>query len=646
MSNDDDLDQTIPDKNRPNKNSGREDDFSFDDSSIGSQIGRYTRLDKIGQGSFGVVFRAKDEALGRLVAVKVLTRFSSSVQADAWIEEARVLASLDHPAIVPVYDVGKSDKGQPFIVSKLIDGGNLGKRANQNDWTMEDSIRVVTQLAAALDYLHRKGVMHRDIKPSNILTTSTRDAVLVDFGLALPESGVGKGSRFVGTPAYMSPEQARYEGHRVDGRSDIYSLGVVFYELLTGTRPFTAKDQEELLECIRSLEVRPLRQINSMVPKELERICLKALSKRASDRYSTAADLVEDLTHWQTAYAGSTEAMTMSRPPVDSVPSPASSTVVAEASTKSIDIETVGVIPHGLRPFEKADADFFKHLIPGARDRNGIPDSVNFWVTRIESRSTESAFRVGVLMGPSGSGKSSFLRAGVLPQVSGVVNSIYLEARPTDLEQDLLKAIRQKYPQFANEPDLRESLIRIRSSASPQRPKLLIVIDQFEQWLNHHRDFESSPLHEALRQCDGINIQAVLLVRDDFLLGLSNFMEQLDESLLQNQNFATIEPFGVAHGRKVLAAFGRAFSVVSQPPTTQQEHFINEAIANLAETGRLQPVHIALFSEMVKNRPWVPSTLRELGGIQGLEVSFLEERLSGSSVIHYSGLTCKSSNEY
>ena len=598
-------------------------------------IGRYVDLQKLGQGAYGVVFRAKDDVLKRLVALKLLTQFHNEVQADAWVGEARVLASLDHPSIVPVYDVGKTEVGQPYIVSKLIDGGSLAERAASSTWSIDDSSRVVCQLAHALDYLHHQGIMHRDIKPSNILTTANGDAVLADFGLALPESSYGKGARFVGTPAYMSPEQARHEGHRVDGRSDIYSLGVVFYELLTGTRPFRVKNQEELLDCIRNVEVRPLRQLNAEVPKELERICLKMLSKKVSDRYSTAADLSDDLEDWRSTSIQpipskhrTPVAMLDSTPTV--VVSPGSTDPAA--STRSLDLETIAVIPHGLRPFDAADADFFKYLLPGAKDRDGVPDSISFWTSRILSRNPTDSFRVGVLLGPSGSGKSSLMRAGILPMVSENVSIVYVEAKPDELEGNLLKQIHRAVPRLANTTSLRECLIQARQMGSDQRAnKLLLVIDQFEQWLNYHRDTQSTELHDSLRQCDGANVQAILLVRDDFMLGISSFMDQIEELLLQNQNFATVEPFGLVHARKVLAAFGRAYGTLNDPLTTDQSAFLKEATSGLEQIGRLEPVQIALLSEMIKNQPWTPATLKELGGIQGLGVSFLEERLAGAS---------------
>ena len=589
------------------------------------KIGRYILLDKLGSGTYGVVHRARDEVLGRFVALKLLTRFERESEVDSWLSEARVLASLDHPSIVPVFDIGKTPTGQPYIVSKLVSGGTLGKRVSKQGCTVDDAVRIATQLADALDYLHRKGVMHRDIKPGNILTTPEGDAILADFGLALDETGYGKGARFVGTPAYMSPEQARSEGHRVDGRSDIYSLGVVFYELLTGTRPFKANNQDDLLDCIRNVEVRPLRQLNSSVPRELERICLKALAKKIADRYSTAGDLAVDLRSWN------------SSPSVVSTASIGIAPVaVAESleskSHRSLGLGNIAVVPHGLRPFDSGDSDFFNYLLPGARDRNGVPDCVSFWTHRIASRNPSDTFRVGVLLGPSGSGKSSMIRAGVLPLVKSEVNAVYVEAKPELLEANLLSQLRHALPSKLVGKSLRETLIQFRQY-SKERPgkKLVIVIDQFEQWLNHHRDDNTTELHEALRQCDGEHLQAILLVRDDFLLGLSQFMDQIEEFLLQNQNFATVEPFGVLHAKRVLSAFGRAYGVLNENLSNDQEAFLDESVKQLASAGRLAPVQLAVLSEMVKDKPWNIATLKSLGGVEGLGVAFLEERLAGIS---------------
>ncbi|MFN7731263.1 MAG: protein kinase domain-containing protein [Pirellula sp.] len=587
-------------------------------------IGRYRLLERIGRGTFGVVHRADDQMLKRHVALKLLTRFQNANEVAAWLDEARVLASLDHTAIVPVFDVGKSDRGQPFIVSKLIEGGSLNQRAAQESWSIQDSLRVVTQLAHALDYLHRRGTIHRDIKPSNILLTKEGDAILADFGLALPESGFGRGSRFVGTPAYMSPEQARHEGHRVDGRSDIYSLGVVFYELLTGKRPFQAADREELLDCIRNVEVRPPRQMNQAIPRELERICMKALSKKISDRYPTAADMAEELERWRNGdfSAGSVAGSRLA--PV-AVPD-------TLTTDRSLDLDTIAVVPHGLRSFDSKDSDFFRFLVAGVRDRDGIPESISFWTNRILSRSEDIAFRIGVLFGPSGSGKSSLIRAGVLPLVDTQVAVVYVDAKPEMLESMLARQIRQAVGSRTIEGSLPEMLIAVRESKGvASRKKLLLVIDQFEQWLNYHRQSSNSLLEEALRQCDGVNVQAILIVRDDFVLGVSSFMDELEVPLQQHRNFVTVEPFSDAHAKQVLTAFGRAYGAVGHPPTAAQTAFVDEAIRGLHANGRVDPLQIALLAEMTKGKPWIPSTLKQMGGIDGLGVAFLEERLTGPS---------------
>jgi serine/threonine protein kinase/tetratricopeptide (TPR) repeat protein len=262
-------------------------------------FGRYEVRKRLGEGGFGAVYLGHDTQLERAVAIKVFRGGATGAppaEAERLLREARRLARLRHPGIVAVHDVGTQD-GQIFVVSEYLAGQDLAHWLQCTTPSWQQAVKIVIAVADALAYAHSQLMVHRDVKPANVILTSAGDPVLVDFGLALDDASAGGGELGIvsGTPAYMAPEQVTGVAHRIDGRTDIYSLGVILYEMLCGCIPFRAEQYPELLRQIRDDEPQPLRQIAREIPPELERICLKALAKKAQDRYTTALDFAEDL---------------------------------------------------------------------------------------------------------------------------------------------------------------------------------------------------------------------------------------------------------------------------------------------------------------------------------------------------------------
>jgi hypothetical protein len=286
-------------------------------------------------------------------------------------------------------------------------------------------------------------------------------------------------------------------------------------------------------------------------------------------------------------------------------------------------------VPKGLRSFDAGDADFFLELLPGPRDRDGLPESIRFWRGKIEEPDPDQTFAVGLVYGPSGCGKSSLVKAGLLPRLAGQVRAVYVEATAEETEARLLRGLRKHCPDLPEDLGLAESLSALRRGRGlPGGRKVLLVLDQFEQWLHARRGEDNPELVRALRHCDGSRVQCVVLVRDDFWMAASRFFRGVEVPLLEGGNSAAVDLFDQRHAKKVLAAFGRAFGALSESLSKEHDAFLDQAVAGLAQDGKVVSVRLALFAEMVKGRPWTPATLKEVGGTQGVGVAFLEETFS------------------
>ena len=265
-------------------------------------FGDYELLEQIGRGGQGVVFRARQKSLNRTVALKVINlgQWASKTHLKRFRLEAEAAARLEHPGIVPIHEVGERD-GSCYFSMKFIEGGQLDEVVRRAPMSIRQAVELITKVARTVHYAHEHGILHRDIKPGNILLDANGEPRLTDFGLARlveTESTVTRTMEVLGTPSYMAPEQAVGNNAAISSATDVYGLGAVLYQLLTGQPPFAGGTTYETTKLLLDTEPRQPRQLNPKVDRDLSTICLKCLEKDPKRRYSSALGLAEDLERW------------------------------------------------------------------------------------------------------------------------------------------------------------------------------------------------------------------------------------------------------------------------------------------------------------------------------------------------------------
>jgi len=578
---------------------------------------RYLVLRRLGRGGFSDVYLAHDHELDRAVAVKRL--LLTNVDVRLIKSEAKTLASLDHPSIVRIYDICNDPQHGYLMIMQYVPGPML-RELLRSPLAIKRAVEIAIRICGGLIHAHSRGVVHRDIKPTNILMSGDGEPLIADFGLAFTPKAVCDPEG--GTPRYMSPEQIRNETKRIGPSSDIFSTGILLYEMLAGRVPFNGETEAAISQATLEKTPVPIHTLNPDVPLDLDRIVRRALRKNVKDRYNSMEALQAQLIQWLAEQEAASELLTLRT-------NDSERGAGFESTWATTTYRTLAQFTHrGLQPFESDDAKLFLSLVPGAKASSGLPETVQFWKDWLESFDSTEYARVGVLYGPSGSGKTSLLRAGIVPNLAPAVWPIQLECRKG-------QTLEQFADSLASQCDLRPDdlsalVVRLRDDADArgQHRKVVLLFDHFDSWLGSATTAQWENLAAALRYCDGETLQALIVVRDEAWIAATEFMRMLECGIEQWKNARAIELLDRHHARRLLEMAGRGYG--SLPPHPEllaepQTEFLSQAIDEMADRGRVLPIQLAMFVKMAKLQRWHPTALNHSGGVHGAYVGYFQD---------------------
>jgi WD40 repeat protein/serine/threonine protein kinase len=539
---------------------------------LNQTVAHYRILERLGNGEMGEVYKAEDLQLNRAVAIKLLTKDLCSDHS---------AAMLNHPNIATIHEMGRHDN-LSFIVMEFVEGENLEQLIGRSRLEITEAVDIAIQAAEALKATHDRGLIHCDIKSSNIMLNGAGIIKVLDFGLARPADSDGEGAAS-GTIGYMSPEQAR--GEKLDSRTDIFSLGVVLYEMITNRKPFQGEAAIDLLDSLQRDEPKAMGAYRDDLPLDLESIVRSMLEKNRDDRYRSANELLSDLKSLRKQL-----------------------NIHSLEKESSTAISRTEAAFRGLLPFQEADRDRFYER--------------EFDTNVLFSMITHEDFRFGLLYGESGCGKTSLLRAGLLPRLW---DEGYLPIYCRSNKNLLTTLIQECRKQSQIDPMENEPLVGYLERISEELGSdLVIILDQFEEFfVNFKTQSEREPFISFITDCyksEGIPIRFLLSMRSDFLYLInSEFADSIPDPLMSSRLYH-LRNFGEEQAARIIERSARRANL------PLEEELSRHVAADLAVNGVVLSSELQIVGEQLQSkRIFNLKDYLRAGGKEPLVHAFLED---------------------